>query len=547
MEYHFQNVPELLHCRAKDFGSKSFLRQAESENDITYSELLDRSCRVAGLLNELGVRKEERVAVLLQNSPEFASAVLGSQVLGAVPGPINVLLKAQELEYILNHQEAKVLIADSEFLPLVNQIKDRLQTLEKIVEVNSRYPHGLIVHPVKAGEIKAFYGISKEGISDLPSKTLNPSLKIATWDQIAPFKEKVSLSEKSPALILYTSGTTGVPKGALLSHGAILEVSEHLKQQAEGVPEDVVLNALPLFHIFGIIVTLFGPLYLGASAVTLKTFNPELFVQALIKFQATAADIVPTIAFILLQVAEKVGKMPELPKLTRVICGAATLPVAVHQKFEKIFGVKIFEGYGLTEACMAGCLNTTRGERRKWGSVGKALPGFNQIAIFDDKDQPITSDQIGEVVIRGKNVMMEYIKDPVATAEALKDGWLHTGDMGFMDADGYLYIVDRKKDMIIVGGENVYPREVEDLLAGHPDIAEAAVLGVPNEKYGEEVVACVGLKKPGLDEQKVIAFAKQNLAAFKVPHHVVFFDKLPRNPAGKVLKATLRAKIADLL
>ena len=348
-------------------------------------------------------------------------------------------------------------------------------------------------------------------------------------------------------MILYTSGTTGVPKGALLSHGAILEVSEHLRRKAEGVPEDVVLNALPMFHIFGIMFSLFGPLYIGTSTVTLKSFNPELFLQSLLKFQATATNIVPTIAFILLQVAEKVGKLPEFPSLSRVICGAATLPVSVHQKFEKIFGVKIFEGYGLTEACMAGCLNTTEGERRKWGSVGKPLPGFNEIAILDEKDQPIASDRIGEIVIRGNNVMMEYLKDPEATAEALQNGWLHTGDMGFKDADGYLYIVDRKKDMIIVGGENVYPREVEDLLAGHPDIAEVAVLGVPNEKYGEEVVACVGLNKPGLDEQTLIAFAKQNLAPFKVPHHVFFFDQLPRNPAGKVLKATLRAKIADLL
>jgi len=174
MEYRFQNVPELLHCRAKDFGHKSFIRQAENEHDLTYAELLDRSNRVAGLLDELGVKREERVAVLLPNSPEFASTVLGAQQLGAVPGPINLLLKAHELEYILNHQESKVLITDSEFFPLLQQIKDRLNHLEKIVELNSRYPHGLIVHPAKSEEIKAFYGISQETVTDPPSKVFKP-------------------------------------------------------------------------------------------------------------------------------------------------------------------------------------------------------------------------------------------------------------------------------------------------------------------------------------------------------------------------------------
>jgi len=355
----------------------------------------------------------------------------------------------------------------------------------------------------------------------------------------------VKVQPQDPALILYTSGTTGQPKGALLSHEAFLEELCLVSDQTHPTSEDWVLNALPLFHIFALMFGFLGPIYSGATTVILKSFQPEHYITSLMKYPITITEIVPTIAFILLQIAEKAPQVPQFPKLRQVICGASALSIEVHRKLEETFKVHVYEGYGLTEACMAGCLNTTEGKNRKWGSVGKPWPGHNEIAIFNDQSKSLAVGQIGEIVIRGKNLMLGYLKDPKATAETLRNGWLHTGDLGYLDQDGYLYIIGRKKEMIIVGGENVYPREVEEALAMIPEIAEVAVIGFPHEKYGEEVVACVALKNPGMDGKKIVDFAKEKLAPFKVPRKVLFFEKLPRNASGKVLKNDLKAQLAE--
>ncbi|MFO1520153.1 MAG: class I adenylate-forming enzyme family protein [bacterium] len=375
-----KNVPDLIRERAREYGNKVFIAQAETEHDLSYSALAERCEKMGGLLAELGVAKGECVGVLLPNSPEFAVAVMGAQWIGAFAGPINTLLKENELEYILNHQESKVLVTDADFFPTLNSIINKLTHLEKIVELSTKYPHGIIVHPVKGvSELKAFYGTSLENSGEMPKEALRGIPKITTWDQLKVNTPKVSIGDKDPALILYTSGTTGVPKGALLSHEAILEVVEHLRKCAEAVPEDMILNILPLFHIFGLVFTLYGPLHAGSTTVTLKTFKPDLFVMSLLKYSITLTAIVPTIAFILLQVAEKLGQDSRFPAQGDLRQQAA---VPVHQKFEQMFNLRIFEGYGLTEACMAGCLNTTEGSNRNLRIDGANEAGAQRVLGF---------------------------------------------------------------------------------------------------------------------------------------------------------------------
>jgi len=520
--------------------------QGETGRTLSYGDFLEKSLKLAKLLEDLSVQSQERVAILLQNSPDFSYAIGGILFQGGVAGPINILLKPQELEYILNHQEARVLISEAEFFPLLQEIRNRLSKLEFVIELSSKHPNGLIVHNLKdPSELRAFYQNRAEQIKELPKDLLSPGRRILTWEMLKKKSSPAQVAPHDPALILYTSGTTGKPKGALLSHEAIIDELGHLHTQVQADETDVLLSCLPLFHIFGLVFTIFGPFHIAASAVTLKSFSPETYIQALLKYPISTTIIVPTIAFILLQIAEKLPQIPDLPSLKRIICGASALPMDVHKKLENTFKLKVYEGYGLTEVSMAGCLNITEGEKRKWGSVGKPAAGYNDIAIFNGQSKALPAREVGEVVIRGKNIMMGYLKDPEGTKEALKDGWLHTGDLGYLDEDGYLYIIGRMKDMIIVGGENVYPREIEEILALIPQIAEVAVIGLDHEKYGEEVVACIALKGSGIDEEKIIAFAKEKLAPFKVPSKVVFLDKLPRNASGKVLKNELKTRFAS--
>jgi long-chain acyl-CoA synthetase len=345
-----------------------------------------------------------------------------------------------------------------------------------------------------------------------------------------------TLTPEHEAAIIYTSGTTGRPKGVVLTHGNYAWDAEAIARCSEMSPEDRFLCVLPLFHVNAQVVTTMAPMVAGGSMILLERFSPGPFLDALGRFQATAFSAVPTVYAILNSLAEE--QVRDLSRLRVCICGAAPMPVEVFETFERKYRARILEGYGLSEGTCASSVNPLRG-RRKIGSVGVPLPG-QEMRIVDDTGRPLENGRVGEIVVRGPNVMKGYFRNPAATAETIRDGWLHTGDLGTRDDDGYFAIVGRKKEMIIRGGENVYPREVEEALHRLPGVRECAVVGVPDPTWGEEVVAAIVPERPGaVDEGSIRAHCRQWLADYKAPRRVVFVDSLPRTATGKVQKHEL--------
>jgi long-chain acyl-CoA synthetase len=335
-------------------------------------------------------------------------------------------------------------------------------------------------------------------------------------------------------VILYTSGTTGKPKGAELTHRSVMRNSEVVAMTATDVREgDVILGALPLFHIFGQTVGMNASLRAGATLVLLPKFDPEATLAAIEANQMTHFYGVPTMFGALLHHPGR--ERYDTSSLRICVTGGASMPVEVLHGFERAFSCEVLEGYGLSETSPVVTTNHAGRERRA-GSVGTPIDGV-EVRVVDDAGRPLPVGEVGEIVVRGHNVMKGYWKRPEATAEAIRDGWFHTGDLGRTDQDGYFYIVDRKKDMIIRGGYNVYPREVEEVLYEHPQIREAAVIGMPDERWGEEIGAAVVLHEgERLEAQEVSDYVKERIAAYKYPRIVWFVDELPKGPTGKILK-----------
>jgi long-chain acyl-CoA synthetase len=338
--------------------------------------------------------------------------------------------------------------------------------------------------------------------------------------------------------IFYTSGTTGNPKGVLLTHHNSLYAITSLEEGfgfEKGV--EVGLIFLPIFHVNAMFSCISG--FNGGVKIVLRQgFSASEFWEVVEKYRVSFWSAVPAVYNILLQIPET-AKGRDLSSVKFGICGAAPMPVETFRKFEETFGVKIVEGYGLTEATVASSINPVRG-KRKIGSIGKPFPG-QEIKIFDEEGAELPPGEVGELCIRGGTVMKGYLRKPDANAETLRDGWLRTGDMAYMDDEGYFFIVDRKKEMIIRGGENIYPKEIDNLLYSHPKILEAAVVGVPDDIMGEEVKAFVVLKSgEEMNEEEVRQFCKKHLASFKVPRYVEFIDELPKNIIGKTLKKHLK-------
>jgi long-chain acyl-CoA synthetase len=343
-----------------------------------------------------------------------------------------------------------------------------------------------------------------------------------------------------PAVCIYTSGTTGRPKGALLSHHNLMVNCRQISQVLHIDLHDAFLCVLPLFHSFAGTVCQNASLFCGAKTVLMELFHPTRTLEAIEKYRITLFAGVPTMYGAMLQFS---ATQPfDYSSVRLNVSGGAPMPVALMQAFEQKFKTIIIEGDGPTECSPVTSVNPPEGIRKP-GSVGLPLPGV-EIKIFDDNDRELSTDEIGEIVVRGENVMLGYHNLPEATAEAMKSGWYHTGDIGKIDSDGYIYILDRKKDMIIVGGINVYPREVEELLYTHPAIKDAAVIGTPDPLRGEEVLAVVVLKQEAAaTEREILAFCREHLANYKVPRKVLFRDSLPLGGTGKVLKRLLRKEL----
>ncbi|HEX6079208.1 MAG TPA: long-chain fatty acid--CoA ligase [Methylomirabilota bacterium] len=464
------------------------------------------ACRLAHALRRLGVAPGDRVMVMLPNCPEVTQSYAAILKCGGVIVPVIFLLGDREVAHILADSEAKVAITSA----------DMLWKVESRIGVLPSLHHVLLV----------------DGGGD-DGKTRS----LATEAAHEPDRfSSVERRSEDLAVILYTSGTTGVPKGVALSHDNLESNARAAATLHELGREDWAVSVLPLSHSYGLTVMNAGHI-LGSRAALLRWFNPEEVLRTIQEFRAVSMSAVPTMLLYLLN-------FPDAERFdTRSMrvwgSGAAPLPADIVEPFEKKFGGRILEGYGLTEASPVVSAHRLSGPR-KIGSVGQAIPGVD-ISIQDDGDRPLPTGEVGEICVRGPNVMTGYYRNPEETARTVRSGWLHTGDMGRLDQDGFLFIVERKKDLIIRGGFNIYPREVEEVLYGHPKIAEAAVVGMKDPLMGEDVLAFVVLRNgERATEAEIAAFCETRLARYKCPKQIRFMDALPKSPIGKILRKELR-------
>ncbi len=462
---------------------------------VTYEALDEASARVAGMLRQRGVEPGDRVGIMLPNVPYFGIVYYGVLRAGGVVVPMNVLLKGREVSFYLTDPGAKLLFAWHGF-----EADARVGADEAGVELIS----------IKPGEFEQQLG------------------------QAEPVREIAERADDDTAVILYTSGTTGTPKGAELTHANLMaNVDVNVRTLANASEEDVILGALPLFHSFGQTCGLNTAVQAGACLDLIPRFDPGKALEVIQRDKVTVFEGVPTMYHALLNHPERENY--DTSSLRLCVSGGSALPVEVLKGFEEAFQAKVLEGYGLSETSPVASFNHPDKERKP-GSIGTPIEGV-EMKVVDDDGGDVPQGEVGEIAIRGHNVMKGYWNRADATQEVMQDGWFRTGDMARIDEDGYFFIVDRKKDMIIRGGYNVYPREIEEVLYEHPAVLEVAVVAVPDEKMGEEVAAAVVLREGAdADASDIRDFAKQRVAAYKYPRHVWFLDTLPKGPTGKILK-----------
>ncbi|PZE24577.1 long-chain fatty acid--CoA ligase [Curtobacterium sp. MCBD17_028] len=478
---------------------------------LTYADLWERVRAIAGALRAQGVRPGDRVAVMLPNITEFPCVYFAVLAMGAVVVPVHLLFKRDEITHVLRDSEARVLVASASILP-------------------------------QAGPAARDVGAFVVAVGAASAAEVGADVTLAEFEGGAdPIDEYVAVNPLEPATVLYTSGTTGTPKGAVGSHFALMEqVNVSLIDLFDLRQEDVVFGGLPLFHTFGQTVVMNTSLRRGATIVLLPRFDAATALDLCVRHRVTAFDGVPTMFIALLEAARDTT---ERPPLRFCISGGSALPEAVLERFEATFRAPIQEGYGMTETSPVIAVNP-KGVPSRAGSVGLPIWGVDVViadADVEDRIVPVAPGETGELVVRGHNLFAGYLGQPEATAAAMCDGWLRTGDIGTMSADGYVTIVDRKKDMIIRNGYNVYPSEVESVLHRHEDVTSAAVFGVHHDVHGQEVHAAVVLRDPDADVAAIDAFMRTRVAAFKYPRVFHVVDSLPLGPSGKVLRRALSA------
>jgi long-chain acyl-CoA synthetase len=488
------NLSSLLDQAAADYPDRPAIKMDDLV--LSYAQLRAAAGRMSALLASLGVEPGDRVGIMLPNVPAFPIAFYGALAADAIVVPMNPLLKGREVAYYLSDSGAKALIAWHQF----------------------------------AGE--AAKGAADAGATLITTET--PDMA-GLLDEVAPAEQGPQRHDDDDAVILYTSGTTGRPKGAELTHNGLVSNAEISARTLFDVgPDDVIMGCLPLFHVFGLTCGLNVAVTAAATLTLLPRFDPAKALDIVQRDRVTLFEGVPTMYAAMLHLPEA---DPDKTKTLRACAsGGAAMPVEVMRGFEQKFGCIILEGYGLSETSPVASFNHPDKERKP-GSIGTPIQGV-QMRLIDDEWKTVSGkDAIGEIAIRGHNVMKGYWGKPEATAEAIKDGWFRTGDLARVDEDGYYFIVDRKKDLIIRGGYNVYPREIEEVLHEHPAVAEVAVIGMPHPELGEEVGAAVALK-PGASAtpDELRAFVRDRVAAYKYPRRVWLVDALPKGPTGKILR-----------
>ncbi|ADG83530.1 long-chain-fatty-acid--CoA ligase [Thermincola potens] len=498
---------EMITAGAKEFADRPALKF--KGRTWPYKELDEQANKVANGLKRLGIGKGDRVGLLMLNSSYFVISYFAIVKLGAIVVPVNVMFKAEELIYQLNDAGVSALITAPLFMPLVTQAEPQIASLKYIVVQDLEQDYSAVGTVSMQSMLK-----NESGSLDLD----------------------YAVSSDDVAVLLYTSGTTGNPKGAMITHHNMLANAAATKEAtASGYPDSTVC-VLPMFHSFAWTACVLLPLTYGGLVIILESFSPQTSLRTIVEEKATIFAGVPTMYSVLLQVPNV--NPADFAHLRLAYSGGAACPVELSRKFKEKFGIQIFEGYGLSECSPVCTTNPYYGEWKP-GSIGVPIPGV-EVKIIDEKGNEVPRNTPGELCFKGPNVMKGYWNRPEATAEALKDGWMHSGDIGYMDEEGYIFIMDRKKDLVIVGGLNVYPREIEEVIYTHPKVAEAAVVGVANDLRGEIVKAFVVLKEgETATERELIKYCQERLANYKLPKVVEFRDALPKNSTGKILKREL--------
>jgi len=501
------NIGSFLAKRALLNPSLEAFIDTHSGRRFSFADLNARSNRTASFLaRELGVKHGERVALLLMNGPEFVESFFAIAKLGAICVPLNWRLVADELEFILKDAGARTLIYGGEFAQVVAELEKRGST-----------------------EVRHWVHVGSES-------TRGKGLDYDALQRAASAEEPaVEACDDDLLYIMYTSGTTGLPKGAVHTHKTAMWGVLTIAATAEMRFKDRYLVSLPLFHV-GALTPITGNVYRGVTSIVMRAFDPTKVWELIQSERVTVALKVPAMLNFMLQTYDP--KKYDLSSLRWIMSGAAPVPVTLIEAYAKL-GIEVHQVYGLTESCGPACLIGPDDAIAKAGSTGKAF-FHTDVRVVDDAGREIDPGQQGEVIIRGAHVMKEYWKRPEATAETIRNGWLHSGDVATVDKEGFVYIQDRLKDMVISGGENVYPAEIENVILGNPKVGEVAVIGQPSAKWGESAFAVVVKKDPSLTDKEILDWCTGKLARFKQPKAVGFIDVIPRNPSGKVLKRLLR-------
>ena len=499
-----RTIRQFIDLRAGENPDKIYMIAPEPVLTLTYSQLREESIRLGKHLLKLGLRKGDRVSFMMGNGYQTTKLFLGIMYGGFVVAPLNLQAQQSQVEYVLDHSDSK----------LVFFTEDQRERLEK--------------------------GAGKVGRRIELIKVDNDAVDIFPGDEDLSGLTLPEVTEEDEALLLYTSGTTGQPKGVILSHKNMVAGGQYTAMAHELSPGDRALCSLPLYHINGEVVTAVSPLISGGSVVMPHKFSTSNFWELISEHGCTWFSVVPTIISYLINSTDLKEKNVRVQQVRFGRSASSALPPELHKDFEEKFGISIVETMGLTETAAPVLSNPIDPARRKYGSPGQAVG--NEAKIVDTRGREVARGTQGEIMIRGENVMKGYYKAPDITAKTLReDGWLHTGDLGYMDEDGFVFVTGRLKELIIKGGENIAPREIDEALYRHPAVLEAAAVGIPDKDYGEEILACVALK-PGyvIEEQDLRAHCLDHLGKFKTPKIIRFLDELPKGPSGKIQRLKLR-------
>lgn len=486
---------------------------------FTNVECYQAACRLAEVLRTHGAQRGDRIVVMTLNSPDVTAAFTAIWKIGAVIVPVTPMWTAREVRYVLQDSGARLVITSPELAARVKEASSML---------------GVGDLPGFA-EVLVLGTTNVEGVTDIT----------AEYERATPFEPVVDTAPDDLALLLYTSGTTGNPKGVMLSHDNLIFIADSVYANNVSLGQIRGMQILPLSHIYGVLMMNLGA-RMGNTTYVLKHFEAGKVLQIIESFRVQRLAVVPTMLTLLINHPDR--EKYDYSSLEAVGSGGAPLSEATRQEFARLFHCRVVQGYGLSES--SGALTGYRpADEYRVGSVGPSLPGI-EMCVMDFNNQVLPSGQIGELCSRGRHIMQGYFNNPQATADTIIDGpngtWLHTGDVGWMDADGYVYITDRKKDLVIKGGENISPREIEEAIYAHPAVAEVAVVGIPDEVYGENLLAAVVLK-PGqaLLEEELKQHLSGYVTKFKMPGRIVFLDALPKGSTGKILKRAIKERFAS--